>query len=95
MHFPTWVDGPRSKTKAQRASARLKWMLSQVAFSLTGKTGMRNLAPLTGLDQSLFYLYIRQGAFSATSATAIEKALGRKVIKAEYLTNPLDIEATA
>lgn len=94
MRFPAWVDGPR-KSKADRASARLKWMLSQAAFALTGKTGMRNLAPLVGLDQSLLYMYIRQGSFTVQSATKIEKALGRKVINAYHLTNPLEIDTQA
>jgi hypothetical protein len=93
MRFPAWVDGPR-KTKAQRATARLKFIIFSLSAG-TERMSARCLAEKVGLDHSTISGYIRRGAFSPNAAAKIETALGRKTIRAEYLTDPLNIPTTA
>lgn len=89
MEFPAWVE--KSKSNKKRATSRLRFILSTITLQRTGQRGMRGLAPLVGLDYTTLYHYVREGAFSQSAADCIEKALGKKVIKASDLTNPLEI----
>lgn len=92
MNFPTWVDGPPRKTSQQRASARLQYILSNVALQLTQRQSMRALAEKCAIDHSLLSKYIKQGYFSQSAANRIEFMLGKKHVTAAHLTNPLEID---
>lgn len=74
MYFPDWVE-KGCRTRRQRATARLKFILFTATYDLTGMRGPRVLAPIVGLDFSTIYLYIREGAFSETAAAKIVDAL--------------------
>jgi hypothetical protein len=93
MRFPLWVDGKRM-SKAARASARLKYMLSMLAAHVDGRQSMRALGDRVGLNHSTLSLYIRRGSFSESAARKIEEKIGRETIPFEYLVAPLDIAAT-
>lgn len=92
MRFPAWVEGPRM-TKAQRATARLRFIIKHLALHHTGRSSMRALATKVGLDHSTLAMYCRQGSFSTTAADKIVAALGVKAIRKTDLTDPLSIKA--
>lgn len=89
MIFPAWVDKPRSK--AQRATNRLKYILSQLAIGATERNSMRALGEVVGLDHSTLAIYVRRGQFSEKAARKIEAKFGSDVCPATHLTNPLNI----
>jgi hypothetical protein len=96
MYFPEWVE-KGCRTKKERATARLKFILSDAAFGLTGKTGLRGLEKIVGVDYTTMHLYIRNGAFSETIAERIVTALKARdsgsPIAADMLIKPLEIVA--
>lgn len=94
MHFPAWVEAGR-KTKAQRATARLKFIVTHLALHYTGRNSMRALAEKVNYDHSTLSLYIRRGSFSEQAAEEIVTKLGcAKDVKASDLVDPLSISAT-
>lgn len=95
MRFPAWVDGPR-KTKSQRASARLKYIINTLAAQHTDRGSIRALALRVGLDHSTISLYITAGKFTETAAVKIIAALAcvPRDLKPSYLTDPLSIPTT-
>lgn len=94
MIFPEWVEGPRM-TDHQRATARLKFIINYLAAKHTKRASVRGLAELVELNHCTLSTYIRRGAFSRDAALKIEAKLGRRHIRHEDLTNPLDIKAKA
>lgn len=91
MQFPAWVEGGRM-SKAQRATARLKFILNHLALHYTGRNSMRALAEKVGYDHSTLSTYIRRGSFSQQAADEIvEKLECTATIKAEHLVDPLSI----
>lgn len=89
MRFPEWVENPKS----QRATKRLQYMIRQAAIKLVPGGKMSKFAELCGIDRTSMHTHIRRGGFSATMAVAIERAVGRDVLKHEDLMNPLEIAA--
>ncbi len=90
MQIPQWVDkGKRSK--ADKAAARLKYVIGLLAAQHTERASMRSLAEHCGLDHSTIATYVRRGAFSDSAATAIVSALADKALEVWHLTRPLDI----
>jgi hypothetical protein len=88
MRFPAWVEGARTP-KAQRATNRLKYILSDLALQHTGRNSMRALAEHVGYDHSTFSMYIRRGAFTEQAAQVL--AALAPSLKVTYLTDPLSI----
>ena len=91
MQFPPWADGPKL-SKKRRATLRLKYMISRLALIASVRQSHRALGERCGLDHSTISMYVRRGAFSPNAAAVIEQAMGRNNIRAEWLTDPLNIE---
>ena len=89
LHLPSWVDS--SKDKSIRKVLRLRYILITLALHHSERGSMRSFATRVGLAHNTLSHYIRLGSFSPTAAAQIEKALGQKVIKAEYLIDPLSM----
>jgi transcriptional regulator with XRE-family HTH domain len=87
MQIPSWVDA-KKRRKADKASARLKYILTLTAAKHTGRQSIRALAERCGMNHSTISLYIRKGAFSEKAAKRIEEVIGREEIAAEFLMNP-------
>lgn len=93
VRFPQWVDA--HKKEDQRASARLRYLISVAAVEATGRQSVRGLCERIEMDHSSVSSAIRRGYFTEQMAKAIEAAVGRKVIRFEYLIAPLKIKAAA
>lgn len=91
MKFPAWVNG-QNKTKQQKASARLKYIMTMLAAKHAPSMSMRGLADIVGLDHSTLSFYIRKGSFSYKAASRIVDALPHGEITIDALMNPLDIK---
>lgn len=92
MDIPNWVDA--KKRKSQKPSARLKYILANLAARHTGRQSMRALAEKVGLDHSTLSLYIRRGSFSVSAAERIQTVLGAKEISAAVLITPMAYDRT-
>lgn len=93
VRFPQWVDA--HEKDEQRASARLRYLISKAAVEATGRQSVRGLCVTISMDHSSISSAIRRGYFTEQMAKAVEAAVGRKVIRHEYLTAPLKIMAAA
>lgn len=92
MQIPHFVEAGR-KTKKAKASARLKYVLSNLAAQHTSRSSMRALGDLVGLDHSTLSAYIRRGSFSEPAAKRIEDRLGLDSdITAAELMDPMTME---
>ena len=90
MQIPAWVEkGLRSN--AAKSTARLKFIVGNIAARHTGRASMRALAEKVGLDHSTISGYIRRGAFSPQAAQAIVSKLNDPTISATMLTVPLTL----
>lgn len=91
MQIPHWVEkGKRSK--AEKATARLKYIITLLAAQHTERGSMRSLGEHCGLDHSTIAIYVRRGAFSESAAQTIVSKLGNPALTVNHLTNPLSIE---
>lgn len=95
MKIPHFVDA-RKRTKKERQSARLKYVLGVIAAKNTGRQSMRALADMVGLDHSTLSTYIRRGSFSVPAAEKVIAGLQQHKIApevtVEQLIDPLLIE---
>ena len=89
MQIPAFID--RNKTKSERASARLRYVLISLSVQHTGRHSMRALAELVGLDHSTLSTYIRKGGFSESAATRIVTAIPTCDISVDELMRPLTV----
>lgn len=95
MHFPQWVDDPRVDDH-ERAIRRLKYMIHNVAAKICQRPSIRAFSTHCGIDHSLLFYWINQGAISVWMAQRIETAAGvdkdgNKLLPVEFLTKPLEI----
>lgn len=91
MHtIPSWVDKGRTR-QADKASARLNYLLGLLAALHTERKSIRGLAEKIGMDHSTFSLYVRQGAFTMPAATRIVDTLKDPKLAVSMLTEPLTI----
>lgn len=93
VRFPKWVDA--HKDEEQRASARLRYLINRAAIEATGRQSVRGLCEQIEMDHSSLSFAIRRGYFTESMAQAIEAAVGRAIVKSEYLIAPLKIKASA
>lgn len=93
MQIPHWVEKGLS-SKQKKASARLKWIVGNIAARHTGRASMRALAEKVELDHSTLSGYIRRGAFSQPAAERIVAALKDDSVTVLMLTQPLSIPVT-
>lgn len=92
MHtIPTWVDKGKTRN-AQRASARLDYLMGLLAALHTERKSIRGLAEKVGMDHSTISLYIRNGAFTEAAANRIVTALKDPKLTAAMLMNPMGID---
>jgi hypothetical protein len=94
MKFPSWVETPKSQPKHDLASKRLMYMLMHAALQTVPKGCMTKFAAHCSVDRSSLYKFCERGEISARTATAIEKAVGRDLIRHEWLMNPLSVKHT-
>lgn len=93
MQIPHFVEAGR-KTKKAKASARLKYVLANLAAQHTSRSSMRALADKVGLDHSTISTYIRRGSFSEPAALRIQEAMvaeGSDITAAD-LIDPMRME---
>jgi len=93
MKFPAWVESPPEQAEDARASKRLQYIIKQAAIGLVPDGSMSKFACLCAVDRTSMHTHIRNGSFSAAMAVAIEKAVGREMIRHEDLMRPLEIVA--
>lgn len=91
MIFPSWVDGGR-KSKAHRATARLRHIINTLASQHTERASLRALGEKVGVNYSTMSHYIARGHFSPKAANKIEAVLGECIAPATWFTNPLSIK---
>lgn len=92
MHtIPSWVEKGKTRN-AQRASARLDYLLGLLAALHTERKSIRGLAEKVGMDHSTISLYIRQGAFTEAAAFRIVNALKDPKLTISMLMHPLTID---
>lgn len=88
--FPQWID--KQKKKEQRASMRLKYMLSLASLRRYGRASMHALAAEAKCDHSSIFNAISRGYFTKEMAVKIEKVVGRDELPSDWLMHPLDVE---
>ena len=89
MKFPQWVI--RTRGKKYQASARLRYIIMNVAVQLNHRASLHAVAEFVKCDHSTLAYYVKQGHFSPTMAQQMEAKLGSDIIRAEWLTDPLSI----
>lgn len=90
MDIPNWVDkGKRSK--GERATARLKYIISTLAARHSPRCSMRGLADMVGLNHSTIAIYVRRGAFSSLAAERIVEKLNDPTLTTAMLIDPMSI----
>lgn len=94
MHIPKRVE-KGLRTKAEKAVARLRYVMAILAARHTERNSLRNLAEMLGVDHSTISIYVRRGEFSQKAAERIVQKLaektGDKTLTASMLTDPLSI----
>lgn len=88
--IPTWVD-KKARSKAEKASARLDYLLGLIAAIHTDRKSIRGVAEKVGLDHSTISLYIRQGKFSEKAAARMVAGIKDEHLTVAMLTDPLSI----
>lgn len=91
LKIPLWVE-KGLKTNKAKATARLKFILTNLAARHTGRASLRALADRVGLDHSTLSVYTRAGAFSEKAASTFVANLNDPMITVEVLTKPLEVE---
>lgn len=89
MKYPDWVHEPQGQTEQQARKKRLVYLVRRAALHIDGRGSYSALAEKLGLCHSTFCIYIDRGRFSAATATAIEKLVGRELAPHELLMDPL------
>lgn len=90
MTIPHWVEhGKRSKR--EKATARLKYLMSTLAARHTSRSSMRGLADMVGMSHSTLSLYIRRGAFTESAAKCIVEVLKDGELTPQMLVDPMSI----
>lgn len=90
MQIPDHIlRGKRSK--ADKASAVLKYIILTLAVQHTSRASVRSLAKLLEMDHSTVSIYIRRGAFPEATAERIVSKLKHPQLKAEHLAKPLSM----
>jgi hypothetical protein len=96
MKFPQWVSGGKGKravTGTELAANRLRYMLVTAALHIDSKATLSALAAKVGCSRQNLHLHMENGKFPVGTASKIEAAVGRDVIRKEHLIFPLDIES--
>lgn len=93
INFPTWVEMPKRQPKRQLAAKRLRYLVLRASIARTFGGHVTAFATELGMDKTTIHTYIKLGKFSAPAASAAEELFGSDLIRAEWLTNPLDIVA--
>jgi len=91
MNFPIWIENEKKPLK--KAQLRLKFMLGMATMRRFGKSSVRGLAEHIPYNHSSIFNAIDRGSFTSDMASAIEKVVGRDELRAEWLVNPLKIDA--
>lgn len=94
MLFPDWVDNPPSQSDNARATKRLRFLIRRAAVLVSPECNVRGMCDRFGLSHNHVQKCMSTGAFPASLAVQIEKALGREVICHEHLLAPLEIDNT-
>lgn len=88
MNIPDHIlRGKRSK--ADKSSAILKFVILNLAAQHTDRASVRSLAKRVGLEHSTISIYIRRGQFSPAAAERIVRELAVTDVKPDHLINPL------
>jgi IS30 family transposase len=91
MTIPHRVDA-KLRSKSAKSTARLRYIVAQLAATYTARNSVRALAELVGIDHSTISIYIKRGAFSDSATAKIMAALpDLNNISKEHLTNPMSI----
>ena len=91
--FPDWVAKPKRQTRRQLAVKRLKFVVMNAALQRGGAANVATFAKAMGMDRCTISTYIKHGRFSHPAALLAETVFGADLIKKEWLTDPLDIDA--
>lgn len=89
MQFPDWVE--QKQTALEKAEARLRFMMTNIAIQQTGKGTLRAFAELVGIDHSTLAYSLKRGYCTSAVATRIEDKLGREIAPNEHFRKPLEI----
>jgi hypothetical protein len=92
INFPTWVELPKRQPAKQLAIKRLRYVVLRAVIERTSSGHIAAFAESIGMDKSTIHNYIKLGKFSRPAADIAERIYGKDLIRAEWLTNPLDID---
>lgn len=92
--FPQWThtSGKRELSKANRATARLRFIINYLAMLDSPSATYVALAKALGIHHTTLNVYIARGSFGENVAAKIEAHFGPSVITADMLINPNDIQ---
>ena len=93
MQFASWVNR-RGLSKAQKATNRLRFLLGMAALQFSREGTLANLCRKVGVSHVTVSIYTTKGAFSPAMAARFEKAFGPEFCRADWLQDPMMIEAT-
>lgn len=93
IDFPDWVNIPKKQTQLQLARKRLRFLVLRAAVQATVAGNIVSFGEAIGLHRATMHNYIKTGSFSIVAAARAEIVFGVELIRKEWLTNPLDIDA--
>jgi hypothetical protein len=91
MTFPPHIE---RLPKADRASARLRYIVQYAMLQAWNEINIKRLANMAGYDHSSVASAFARGYMTQAMADGFQQALGRKHLRSEDLIAPLDVENT-
>lgn len=91
--FPDWVTKPKKQPRRQLAVKRLRFVIMNAALQRGGAGNVATFAKEMGMERTTISSYIRAGRFSYPAAALAEQTFGVDLIKKEWLTDPLTMDA--
>lgn len=93
IEFPSWVTSPKRLTRRQLASNRLRFLVMNAALQAGGAGNVATFAHALGMHRTTITSQIKAGKFSHPAAVLAEKTFGQALVRKEWLTDPLNIDA--
>lgn len=93
IEFPLWVTNSKRLTRRQLASNRLRFLVMNTALQARGAGNVATFAHALGMHRTTISSQIKAGKFSHPAAALAEKTFGAQLVRKEWLTDPLNIDA--
>lgn len=93
VNFPNWVTAPKRQSKQQLAVKRLRYLCLRATIEDAPGGNIASFSEAIGMERTTIHLYVKLGKFSAPAAQRAEDHFGTDLISAEWLIDPLSIDA--